>query len=80
MTNFLQKYLSFVGQVNYIFFLILVALLPFPQIFLRSMAFYLVNRGTLLSKKQYTRLAEHDAILNVWRLVSMEINFWSLGR
>ncbi len=35
MTNFLQKYLSFVGQVNYIFFLILVALLPFPQIFLR---------------------------------------------
>lgn len=35
MTNFLQKYHSIVGQVNYISFLIFVALLPFPQIFLR---------------------------------------------
>ena len=35
MTNFLQRYQSAVGQLNYTFFLVTVALLPFPQIFLR---------------------------------------------
>lgn len=35
MNNLLHKYTSFVGQVNYMFFLLFVALLPFPQIFLR---------------------------------------------
>ena len=35
MTNFLQRYLSAVGQLNYTLFLLTVALLPFPQIFLR---------------------------------------------
>ena len=35
MTNFLQKYQSVMGQLNYILFLIVVALLPFPQVFLR---------------------------------------------
>lgn len=35
MTNFLQRYQSAVGQLNYTLFLLTVALLPFPQIFLR---------------------------------------------
>lgn len=35
MTNFLQKYQSVIGQLNYTLFLVVVALLPFPQIFLR---------------------------------------------
>lgn len=35
MTNFLQKYQSVIGQLNYTIFLVVVALLPFPQIFLR---------------------------------------------
>lgn len=35
MNNFFNKYQSIVGQVNYTLFLIVVALLPFPQIFLR---------------------------------------------
>ena len=35
MTNFLKKYQSAVGQLNYTLFLVTVALLPFPQIFLR---------------------------------------------
>ena len=35
MTNFLQKYQSAMGQLNYTLFLVVVALLPFPQIFLR---------------------------------------------
>ena len=35
MTNFLQKYKSFIGQLNYILFLVTVALLPFPQLALR---------------------------------------------
>lgn len=35
MTNFLQKYQFVIGQLNYTIFLVVVALLPFPQIFLR---------------------------------------------
>ena len=35
MNNFLYKYQSAVGQLNYALFLMVVALLPFPQIFLR---------------------------------------------
>ena len=35
MDNFLRKYQSFMEQLNYILFLIVVALLPFPQYFLR---------------------------------------------
>jgi hypothetical protein len=35
MTNLLQKYQSIMGQLNYTLFLVIVALLPFPQIFLR---------------------------------------------
>lgn len=35
MTNSLQKYQSAMGQLNYTLFLVVVALLPFPQIFLR---------------------------------------------
>ena len=35
MTNFVQKYQSIIGQVNYTLFLVVVALLPFPQLFLR---------------------------------------------
>ena len=35
MNNFLQKYQSIMGQLNYTLFLVVVALLPFPQIFLR---------------------------------------------
>ena len=35
MPNFLKKYQSAVGQLNYTLFLVTVALLPFPQIFLR---------------------------------------------
>ena len=35
MTNFLQKYRSVVGQLNYTLFLVTIALLPFPQLFLR---------------------------------------------
>ena len=35
MNNFLYKYQSFMGQLNYTLFLIVVALLPFPQYFLR---------------------------------------------
>ena len=35
MTNLLHKYQSAMGQLNYLLFLVVVALLPFPQIFLR---------------------------------------------
>ena len=35
MNNLLHKYQSVMGQLNYTIFLVLVALLPFPQIFLR---------------------------------------------
>ena len=35
MNKIMQKYQSAMGQVNYIFFLLIVALLPFPQLFLR---------------------------------------------
>lgn len=35
MNNLLQKYQSAAGQFNYALFLLVVALLPFPQIFLR---------------------------------------------
>ena len=35
MNNLLQKYQSAAGQLNYALFLLVVALLPFPQIFLR---------------------------------------------
>lgn len=35
MNKIMQKYQSVMGQVNYIFFLLIVALLPFPQLFLR---------------------------------------------
>ena len=35
MNNLLQKYQSVMGQFNYALFLVVVALLPFPQIFLR---------------------------------------------
>lgn len=35
MNNLIQKYQSTIGQVNYMFFLLFVALLPFPQIYLR---------------------------------------------
>ena len=35
MNNLLQKYQSVMGQLNYTIFLVFVALLPFPQIFLR---------------------------------------------
>ena len=35
MNNLLHKYQSAMGQLNYAVFLVLVALLPFPQIFLR---------------------------------------------
>ena len=35
MNNIAQKYQSVMGQVNYALFLVIVALLPFPQIFLR---------------------------------------------
>lgn len=35
MNSFLNKYRSLMGQINYTLFLVVVALLPFPQIFLR---------------------------------------------
>ena len=35
MNNFLYKYQSGMGKINYALFLLIVALLPFPQIFLR---------------------------------------------
>ena len=35
MNNLLQKYQSVMGQFNYALFLVVVALLPFPQLFLR---------------------------------------------
>lgn len=35
MINLLHKYQSAMGQLNYMLFLVVVALLPFPQIFLR---------------------------------------------
>lgn len=35
MNNFLYKYQSSMGKINYALFLLIVALLPFPQIFLR---------------------------------------------
>jgi hypothetical protein len=39
----------------------------------------MVTRGALLSKKQYTGLAEYHTIFDVWSLVSLENNFWALG-
>ena len=35
MNNFIHKYQHTIGQINYTLFMVVVALLPFPQIFLR---------------------------------------------
>ena len=57
MNNFLYKYQSAMGQLNYALFLVVVALLPFPQIFLRyaSVAWIFVwfLEGRWLSKPNW---------------------------
>lgn len=59
MTNFLQKYQSAVRQLNYTLFLVTVALLPFPQIFLRyaSVAWFAT---WVLEGRFYTKPSKED--------------------
>lgn len=61
MNNFLYKYQSFIGKVNYLLFLVVVALLPFPQLFSRHAWILWIGcwilEGRFLSKPK----------LNEWR-------------
>lgn len=59
MTNLLKKYQSAVGQLNYSLFLVTVALLPFPQIFLRyaSVAWFAT---WVLEGRFYTKPSKED--------------------
>ena len=82
MTNFLQKYQSTVGQLNYTLFLVTVALLPFPQIFLRyaSVAWFAtwVFEGRFCTKpsKEDWRKAIPFLLFGAWYLWKIISGIW----
>ena len=83
MTNFLQKYKSVVGQLNYTLFLVTVALLPFPQIFLRyaSVAWFAtwVFEGRFCTKpsKEDWRKAIPFVLFGAWYLWKIISGLWA---
>lgn len=83
MTNLLKKYQSAVGQLNYSLFLVTVALLPFPQIFLRyaSVAWFAtwVLEGHICSKpsKEDWRKAIPFLMFGVWYLWKIISGLWA---
>ena len=83
MTNFLQKYQSAVGQLNYTLFLVTVALLPFPQIFLRyaSVAWFAtwVFEGRFCTKpsKEDWRKAIPFVLFGAWYLWKIISGLWA---
>ena len=83
MTNFLQKYKSIVGQLNYTLFLVTIALLPFPQIFLRyaSVAWFAtwVLEGRFCSKpsQQDWRKAVPFLMFGAWYLWKIISGLWA---
>ena len=83
MTNFLKKYQSAVGQLNYTLFLVTVALLPFPQIFLRyaSVAWFAtcVLEGRFCKKpsQQDWRKAIPFIMFGVWYLWKIISGLWA---
>ena len=85
MTNFLQKYKSFIGQLNYILFLVTVALLPFPQLALRYaiVAWFAtwVFEGRFLSKPM--RQDWHKSIpflmFGTWYLWKIISGLWAVN-
>lgn len=83
MTNFLQKYQSVVGQLNYTLFLVTIALLPFPQLFLRyaSVAWFVtwVLEGRFCSKpnQQDWRKAVPFLMFGVWYLWKIISGIWA---
>lgn len=83
MTNFLQKYRSVVGQLNYTLFLATVALLPFPQLFLRyaSVAWFAtwVFEGRFCSKpsQQDWRKAVPFLMFGAWYLWKIISGLWA---
>ena len=83
MTNFLQKYQSTVGQLNYTLFLVTVALLPFPQIFLRyaSVAWFAtwVFEGRFCTKpnKEDWRKAIPFLMFGAWYLWKIISGLWA---
>lgn len=83
MTNLLKKYQSAVGQLNYSLFLVTVALLPFPQIFLRyaSVAWFAtwVLEGHFCSKpsKEDWRKAIPFLMFGVWYLWKIISGLWA---
>ena len=84
MTNFLQRYLSAVGQLNYTLFLLTVALLPFPQIFLRyaSVAWFAtwVLEGRFCSRpnQQDWRKAIPFLMFGGWYLWKIISGIWAV--
>ena len=83
MTNLLKKYQSAVGQLNYSLFLVTVALLPFPQIFLRyaSVAWFAtwVLEGRFYTKpsKEDWRKAIPFLMFGVWYLWKIISGLWA---
>ena len=83
MTNFLQKYKSVVGQLNYTLFLVTVALLPFPQLFLRyaSVAWFAtwVFEGRFCTKpnKEDWRKAIPFLMFGAWYLWKIISGLWA---
>ena len=83
MTNFLQKYQSTVGQLNYTLFLVTVALLPFPHIFLRyaSVAWFAtwVFEGRFCTKpsKEDWRKAIPFLLFGAWYLWKIISGLWA---
>ena len=83
MNNLLQKYQSVMGQLNYTIFLVFVALLPFPQIFLRytCVAWFVtwLLEGRFLRK--LTRKDWYKAIpflmFGIWYLWKITSGLWA---
>ena len=95
MNNFLSKYQSAVGQLNYALFLVVVALLPFPQIFLRytcvAWIFVWFLEGRWISKPNWQEWRKMVPFLMfggwyLWKIISglwadnMHTYSWQLER
>lgn len=86
MNNLLQKYQSAMGQVNYACFLLIVALLPFPQVLLRyACVAWLITwllEGRFLTKP--TRQDWYKAIpflmFGIWFLWKIVSGLWAENR
>lgn len=83
MTNFLHKYQSVMGQFNYAIFLIMVALLPFPQVFLRyTCVAWLISwllDGRFLTKptRDDWRKAIPFILFGIWYLWKIISGLWA---